>query len=67
MPVEPTPVKTPRARVAKGKTAKRSQRSKTMVTKRAPPVVENDSGGEDFDIRGFTDLDDSESDLERRS
>ena len=67
MPVAPTPVKAPRIRVARGKRVKRSQTSKAITTKRAPPVVESDSGSENFDIGGFTDLDDSENEAERRS
>jgi len=65
IPVVPAPVKIPRTRVAIGKTVKKRPTSK-VPTKRAAPVTNNDSGGENFDIGGFTDLDDSESGVERR-
>jgi structure-specific endonuclease subunit SLX1 len=67
IPVVPTPAKAPRTRVAKDRTVKRSRNSKAITTKRAPPVVEGNSGGETFDIGGFTDQDDSESEAERRT
>ena len=65
MPVVPAPKKTPRVRAAKGGTVKEPRsklpkkppRPKT-ATKRAATTTKNDSGGENFDIDGFTDLDD---------
>ena len=72
IPVVPVPKKAPRTRVAKGETIKRPRGrppkknpSSKATTKRAPAVIKNDSGGENFVIGGFTDLDDSESDVER--
>ena len=73
IPVTPAPTKTPRARVAKGETVKRprgrppKKSTRSMAaTKRAVAVAKDDSGSENFDINGFTDLDDSESEVERR-
>ena len=66
IPAAPTTVKPHRTRVAKGKAVKRPQNSKVTTTKRVPLVIGSDSGGENFDIGGFTDLDDSESEVERR-
>lgn len=71
IPVVPTPRKTSRIRVTKGEIAKRPRGKKTpnssnATTKRAAAVTKNDSGGENFDIDGFTDLDDSESEVEHR-
>ena len=65
IPVILAPRKTTRVRVAKGETVKKP-RSKLLkkppsskpTTKRAAAVAGNDSGGENFDIDGFTDLDD---------
>ena len=69
----PVPVKTPRARVAKGGTVKRPRGklpkkppTSKVTTKRVVTVAGKDSAGESFDIGGFTDLDDSESGVERR-
>jgi len=65
IPTVPAPVKIPRARVAKGETVKKRPTSK-VATKRTAAMTNNDSWGEGFDIGGFTDLDDSESEVERR-
>ena len=70
-PVVPAPRKTPRARVARdeivkkprGRPPKKPSSTKPTI-KRAAAVAKNNSGGENFDIGGFTDLDDSESDAE---
>ena len=72
MPAVPVPVKAPRARVTKGETVKKPRgrppkgphNSKATI-KRVPTVDVEDSGGENFDIGGFTDLD-SESEVEHR-
>ena len=68
--VVPVPAKTPRVRVAKGEAVKRSRgrppkKSKATV-KRVLAVAGKESGDENFDIGGFTDLEDSESQAERR-
>lgn len=74
IPVMPVPKKASRVRTATGETAKRPRGrppkktpgSAKVVTKRAATVAKDDSEGENFDIGGFTDLDDSESEVERR-
>jgi len=73
IPVVPTLTKKPRAQVGKGETVKRPRgRSpkkpscRKATTKRAVAASESDSGGENFDISGFTDLDDSESEVGHR-
>ena len=73
IPVVPAPRKTPHTRVARdeivkrprGRPPKKPTRTRP-TTKRATTVTEHDSEGENFDIDGFTDLDDSESEAERR-
>jgi hypothetical protein len=74
VPMLPIPAKAPRSRVVKGETIKRPRGrppkknpSSKVATKRAPVATKSDSGGEKFDVRGFTDLDDSESEVERRT
>ena len=70
-PVKPAPGKTPRARIAKdvtvmkppGRPPKKPPRSK-VTTRRTAAVPKSNSGSENFDIGGFTDLDDSESEVE---
>ena len=73
VPLTPVPAKAPRTRVAKGETVKRPRgkppkkpQNSKGATKRIPVVAGKDSGGENFDIDGFTDLDDSENELECR-
>jgi len=73
IPVVPAPRKTQRAGVVKGKMVKKPRSgppkklpSSKVTAKRAAAVTENDSGVENFDIDGFTDLDDSESGAEHR-
>jgi len=73
IPTVPVPVKTRRVRITKGETAKRSRvrspnkpHNPKNTTKRVPTVAEKDSESEKFDIGGFTDLDDSGSEMERR-
>jgi len=73
IPMAPAPRKTPRSRVARDGTVKKPRGrppknppSTRPTTKRATVVTEDDSGGENFDIGGFTDLDDSEGEVERR-
>ena len=73
IPVELAPRKTPRPRAARGETAKRTRGkaskktpSSKATTKQAAAMAKNDSGGENFDIGGFTDLDGSESEVEPR-
>ena len=70
VPVAPAPRKAPHARVARDEIVKKPRGNpskKPLSTKptvrRATAVTENDSGGENFDIDGFTDLDDSESEV----
>lgn len=72
-PAVPPPAKTPRTRATKAETAKRPRGrpprkppSSMIAAKRTADVTEKDSGGEAFDIGGFTDLSDSESEVERR-
>jgi len=72
-PAVPAPRKAPRSRIARdeivkkprGRPPKKPPSTKPTI-KRAPAMTENISGGENFDIDGFTDLDDSESEVERR-
>ena len=73
IPVVPAPRKIPRAQIVKGGTVKKppgrplkKPPSSKVTTKRTATVTNNDSGGENFEISGFTDLDDSESEAERR-
>ena len=73
IPVVPSLRKKPRARVARDGIVKQSRgrppkkpSSAKPTTKRATALTETNSGGENFDIDGFTDLDDSESEVERR-
>lgn len=74
VPAVPGRVKVPRARVAKDETVKRrpgrppktkKPPSSKVTTKRATAAIKTDSPGENFDISGFTDLDDSENEVER--
>ena len=57
----PIPVKAPRHKVARVTTIKKPRSSKDTATQRVPPAIESDSGGENFDIGGFSGLDDSGS------
>lgn len=65
IPVASTLVKAPRARVVRGGKVKRPQNSRTVLNHRES-ALGDDLGGEDFDIGGFTDLDSSKSEVERR-
>lgn len=71
IPLMPTSVKAPCPRVAtsgvtkSGRPPKKTP-SSAFTTKVASAVTEGDSGCENFDIRGFTDLEDSEEEMERR-
>lgn len=73
MPVMPAPVKPPRVRIMEGEAVKRPRGrpskkhiASNVTIKRAAVVAGNGSEGENFDIGGFTDLDDSGSEMEHR-
>lgn len=71
IPAVPAPAKAPRTRVARGETTKRPRgrppkQLPSLEVEGAPTAIERDSANESFDIGGFTDMDDSESDVERR-
>jgi hypothetical protein len=72
VPTIPVPAKMPRVRAKGGETVKRlrgrlpKKFDNSRTAKRVPAVAGKESETENFDIGGFTDLDDSGSEMERR-